>query len=59
MADVVSIAVPVLVEAAKAGLQLYFTNMRMAGKTDEEIDQLYQAEKAQAQINKPEQLEDV
>lgn len=34
-----------LIEAGKASLQLYFQLMRMAGKTDEEIDDAYVAAK--------------
>lgn len=46
-------------ELAKLGLQAYFQYMRVAGKTDEEIEATYQAERAAFQARPPDQLPDV
>jgi hypothetical protein len=43
-------------ELAKLGLQTYFQYMRVAGKTDAEIEQTYQAEKAAFAERSPENL---
>jgi hypothetical protein len=56
MADLVTVASGALIELGKVYLQGYFQSMRMAGKTEEEINQLYEAEKAQFQQNRPENL---
>jgi hypothetical protein len=48
-----------LVEGAKLALQVYFTNMKLANKTEEEIDLLFQEELYQFNENKPEDLPDV
>ena len=48
-----------LVQAAVMGLQMIFTNLKLAGKTDEEIDSLFAAEKLKFQQNRPENLPDV
>jgi hypothetical protein len=48
-----------LVEGAKFGLQAYFTNMKLAGKTEEEINALFAAEYAEFKQKRPENLPDV
>jgi hypothetical protein len=48
-----------LIEGAKFGLQAYFTNMKLAGKTEEEINQVFAAEYAEFKQKKPEDLPDV
>ena len=48
-----------LVQAAMAGLQFVFTNLKLAGKTDDEIHQLFVAEKIKFQQNDPNALPDV
>lgn len=48
----------ILVEVAKLGLQIWFTNMRMADKSEEEIKNLYMAEKEAFENNRPELLPD-
>ena len=48
-----------LVELAKLGIQVFFQSLRMAGKTPEEIDMMFQEEKATFLANKPEDLPDV
>lgn len=48
-----------LVEIAKMGLQIWFANMRMAGKSEEEIDKLYDSERGEFDRNKPDYLPDV
>lgn len=49
----------VLIEGSKVLLQAYFNFLRQAGKTPEEIDLLYKQEKAQFEMNNPNDLEDV
>ena len=56
-----SIPVPIilgLIELAKAGLQAFFSAMRLAGKSQEEIEEIYQAEKAYFEAHPPESLPD-
>ena len=48
-----------IIELAKMGLSIYFQSMRMAGKSEEEIQSMYEAEKAEFYVNKPEDLPDV
>lgn len=48
-----------LVQAAVMGLQMIFTNLKLAGKTDDEIYQIFVAEKIKFQRNRPENLPDV
>lgn len=48
-----------LIEVAKSLIQGYFTLMRQAGKTEEEIDLIYDAEKEKFEQNKPGDLPDV
>jgi hypothetical protein len=48
-----------LVQAAVMGLQMIFTNLRLAGKTDDEINTLFASEKARFDQNRPELLPDV
>lgn len=48
-----------LIEFSKMGLQMYFQAARMAGKTEEEIEAMYQQQKAQFDANRPENLPDV
>jgi len=47
-----------LLEGAKLAIQSYFNYMRVAGKTPEEVDAVYQQEKAQFEKNSPDELED-
>jgi len=47
-----------LLEGAKLAIQSYFNYMRVAGKTPEEVDAVYQQEKAQFEKNNPDELED-
>jgi len=47
------------IELAKAGLAAWFEYQRMSGKTDAEIDALYNEEKAKFQANHPSTLPDV
>lgn len=48
-----------LVQAAVMGLQLVFTNLKMAGKSDDEISLLFHQEKIKFQNNHPDLLPDV
>lgn len=48
-----------IIELAKMGLSIYFQSMRMAGKSEEEIQAMYEVEKAEFYANKPEDLPDV
>jgi len=48
-----------LVEGVKLAMQICFTSMKLAGKTDTEIDQLFWDEKAKFEANRPEDLPDV
>jgi len=48
-----------VIELGKLGLQAYFQAMRMAGKSDEEINRLYQEEKAYFDAHPPDTLPDV
>lgn len=48
-----------IIELAKMGLSIYFQSMRMAGKTQEEIEAMYEAEKAEFYTNNPDNLPDV
>lgn len=52
-------ATALIMEGAKFALQIYFTNAKLAGKTDEEITTMFQAELAQFRKNRPEALPDV
>lgn len=52
-------AVIPLLELAKLLLSGYFQAVKLANKTDEEIDQIYQDEKAKFEQNKPSNLPDV
>lgn len=45
-------------EMAKLGLQSYFQYMAIAGKTEQEMEQVYQAEKAGFHDRRPELLKD-
>ena len=49
----------IVMEVAKLGLQIFFTQAKMAGKSPEEIDQMFQAEKAKFDQYDPNQLPDV
>jgi len=53
------IASALILEGAKLALQIYFTNMKLAGKTAEEINVLFNAEKTKFDKNRPEDLPDV
>lgn len=48
-----------LIELGKIGLQAYFSAMRMAGKSEAEIDEMYQTEKKEFKANPPDTLPDV
>ena len=48
-----------IVELGKLGLQTWMQAMRMAGKTEEEIDQMYEIEKASFLAIHPSTLPDV
>jgi hypothetical protein len=48
-----------LIELAITGIQGAFSLLEMAGKTAEEIDQIYAEEKAKFMVNRPENLPDV
>jgi hypothetical protein len=48
-----------LIEVAKTLINGAFSLMKTAGKTDEEIDLIYQGEKEKFVQNKPENLPDV
>jgi hypothetical protein len=48
-----------IVEGVKLAMQICFTGMKLAGKTDAEIDQLFLEEKAKFDANRPEDLPDV
>ena len=57
-----SIPVPVilgLIELGKTGLQAFFSAMRLAGKSSEEIDEMYRAEKEYFEAHPPDTLPDV
>jgi hypothetical protein len=51
--------VSVLVNGAQIALQSYFSYMRLAGKTDEEIKLQFEYQKARFDANNPDQLVDV
>lgn len=51
--------VAILVESAKFGIQSYFSYMRLAGKTEEEMDALYQEERTKMLKSDPNNLPDV
>ena len=53
------IASALILEGAKLALQVYFLNMRLAGKTVEEIRDVFDAEKMKFEKNRPEYLPDV
>ena len=48
-----------LIELGKVALQSYFSLMRMAGKSEAEIEAMYQTEKKEFKANPPESLPDV
>lgn len=48
-----------IIELAKLGLQTWFQSMRMAGKSEEEIDSMYYNEKAEFEALHPGTLPDV
>lgn len=48
-----------LVQAAVMGLQMIFTNLKLAGKTDNEINALFTDEYLKFKTNRPENLPDV
>ena len=52
------IIVASLLEIGKLGLQAYLQTMELAGKTEAEIEEVYQREKAKFKENKPELLPD-
>jgi len=53
------IASALIMEGAKLALQVYFLNMKLAGKTVEEIKAVFDSEKAMFEKNRPEYLPDV
>ena len=48
-----------LIELAKLGLNSYFSIMRLAGKTDAEIDSMFIDERERFKSNNPDDLPDV
>ena len=48
-----------LIELGKLGLQAYFQAMRLAGKTPEEVDKMYQEEKIYFDAHPPSTLPEV
>jgi hypothetical protein len=48
-----------LIEIAKLGLQIWFANMRIAGKSEEEIQKLYDSEIETFNNNNPRSLSDL
>lgn len=48
-----------LVQAAMMGLQMIFTNLKLAGKSEEEISNIFDLEKAKFERNHPDLLPDV
>lgn len=54
-----TIVIAGLVELAKTSLQAYFQALRLAGKTPEETDVMYQDEKKEFEANAPDTLPDV
>lgn len=48
-----------IVELGKLGLQAWFQSMRLAGKSEDEISAMYQAEKTEFEANAPPNLPDV
>jgi hypothetical protein len=53
------VAQQLIFEAAKMILQLYFNYMRLAGKTEEEAQQIYLQEREAFNKNHPSKLPDV
>jgi hypothetical protein len=51
--------VAALIELAKIGLNSYFSLMRLAGKTDAEIDAMFLDERTRFKANAPGTLPDV
>ena len=51
--------VAILVEGAKVGIQSYFNFMRLAGKSEEEIEEIYKSEREVFLANDPSKLPDV
>lgn len=51
--------ISILVNGAQIALQSYFSYMRLAGKTDEEIKLQFDYQKARFDTNNPDQLVDV
>lgn len=48
-----------LIELAKLGLNSYFSLMRIAGKSEAEIDAMFLDERTRFKLNAPENLQDV
>lgn len=48
-----------IVEGVKLAMQICFTSMKLAGKTDEEIDKLFWDERDKFDANRPGDLPDV
>jgi len=48
-----------IIELGKLGLSMYFEAMKQAGKSDEEMEELYKSERAKFYANRPETLPDV
>jgi len=49
----------VLVELAKVAVNSFFTYMKLANKTQEEIEEIFKAEERKFLLNDPSKLEDV
>jgi len=54
-----AVASALILEGAKLALQAYMINMKLAGKTPEQMKALFDAEKALFEKNRPESLKDV
>lgn len=55
---IVQVAIPAAVSLATQALQIYFELMRMAGRTAEEIESNYQAQRSAFAANNPATLPD-
>lgn len=53
------VIIAALVEMAKLGLNGYFNMMRVAGKTEAEIDAMFLDERTRFKLNPPDSLPDV
>jgi hypothetical protein len=58
-AAMIAALAPFFAEVSKGILNIYFANMKIQGKTDEEIDRFFFEEKARFKDNAPSTLPDV